>query len=80
MNKDNIKAQILSLDKQIVLYPDNSSNYFERGKLYWKKGDKAKAMTDFNTAISLDPSSPAKSYLDMANEIMSFYNTDLYNP
>lgn len=77
--KDEISGQIKNLTIQIDTTP-TSEKYFERGKLYWKAGEKGAAITDFNRALDLDPESPAKAYLEMANEIMDFYNTDLYNP
>ena len=79
-DKENIEFELKRLDKEIQQTPDCSALYFERGKLRWKLGRKAEAMTDYNIALSLDPHSSAKSYLDMANDIMDFYNTDLYNP
>lgn len=75
-----LKNDIRELTAKIAEKPDNPLLLFERGKAYWKLGEKAKAMTDFNAALSLDPESPAKQYLEMANDIMDFYNTDLYNP
>ena len=79
-NPDDILAQIDVLTQAIATNPDAPTLYFERGKLYWKIGNRAGAITDYNTAISLDPSSPARAHLDMANDILNFYNTDLYNP
>lgn len=77
---ENIQSQIDALTVQINAMPRFAPNYYERGKLYWRLGNRAAAITDFNTAVSLDPSSPAASYLKMANEILDFYNHDLYNP
>lgn len=77
---DNIIKQIGKIDAEILAQPNNANLYYERGKLHWKVGSRAEAITDFNTSVSLNPLSPAKSWLEMANEIMDFYNTDLYNP
>ncbi len=51
-----------------------------RGRLLWKLGRKADAMSDYAAAADLDPSSPAAAALEMARDIMDFYNHDLYNP
>ena len=59
---------------------DSLGTITRRGKLYWKCGRRAEAITDFNSAVALDPQSPAGAYLDMTTDIMDFYNTDLYNP
>lgn len=75
----NMSIRRLTDDINNSSTPD-SALFFERGKLFWKTGDKGAAITDFNTALSLDPASPAKAFLDMATDVMDFYNTDLYNP
>lgn len=37
-------------------------------------------MTEYNTALSIDPDSPAAVALDMARNIMDFYDKQRYNP
>jgi len=76
---NNIKNRIVAITEQIESRA-TAELYYTRGKLYWRLGDRAAAMTDFNSAVALDPTSPARIYLNMANDIMDFYNTDLYNP
>lgn len=81
MNTNNtLSAEIDRLSKIIELNPDNDSAFYERGKLYWRMGRKADAMTDFNAAVHINPESPARLRLEMANDIMSFFNTDILNP
>lgn len=75
-----LNSSIEILDKMIEENSGSADLYFQRGKLKWKMGDKPAAMSDFSNAVILDPESPAKGYLEMANDIMDFYNTDLYNP
>lgn len=60
--------------------PNNAVLLFERGKLLWKVGRKADAMSDYAAAVQIDPSSPAATALQMARDVMDFYNRDLYNP
>lgn len=76
----NIDLKLREYSDRIISDPSNDTAYYERGKLYWKKGMRAEAITDFNSAIAINPQSPAVDYLKMINEIMDFYNTDLYNP
>ncbi|MFG6385931.1 MAG: hypothetical protein K1V80_05615 [Muribaculaceae bacterium] len=76
----NIENRIKQLSEEIVKSPQDDALYYERGKLYWKAGMRAEAITDFNQAVSLNAGSPAADYLKMVNEILDFYNTDLYNP
>lgn len=61
---------------------DSDRAYIEylRGRLAWKEGRRADALTFYNTAITLDPNSEASIALNQAQEIMDFYNKDLYNP
>lgn len=77
---DDIKKQIADLTARIEQDGPTADLYYRRGKLGWRLGDRAAAMTDFNRALALDPTSPAAAYLAMADDIMDFYNTDLYNP
>lgn len=51
-----------------------------RGRLAWKEGRRADAITFYTTATSLDSDSDAAIALSQAREIMAFYNKDLYNP
>lgn len=76
----NLDKQIKGLTDKIAKSPKDDNLFYERGKLYWKTGKRAEAITDFNAAILINPNSPAADYLNMVNEIMDFYNTDLYNP
>ncbi len=72
--------QIDNLTSQIDSGNGDADCYYQRGRLYWKIGKHGAAMSDYEFAISLDPNSPAKEALRISNEIMDFYNTDLYNP
>lgn len=67
------------LDKALGASPD-AELYYTRGRLLWKLGRKTDAMSDYASAVDLDPSSPAATALQMARDIMDFYNHDLYNP
>ncbi len=77
---NDLTTQIEEISAQIDAGLRRADLFYRRGKLYWKCGRRGEAMTDFNTAVSIDPASPAAAYLAMTTEIMDFYNTDLYNP
>ena len=49
------------------------------GNAWRKKGNWQMAMNTYLEAIQLNPESPAKQALDIANEILDFYNKDMYN-
>ena len=59
---------------------DDATLLFVRGKIYWRRGDRARATGDYAAAASLDPDGPAARALENARDINDFYNTDLYNP
>ncbi|MDE5661765.1 MAG: tetratricopeptide repeat protein [Muribaculaceae bacterium] len=50
------------------------------GRISWKRGDKAGAITLFTQAVAIDPASEAAVALEQARTIMDFFNKDLYNP
>lgn len=54
--------------------------YYLLGRIAWKKGDKAGAITHYGEAVDADPHSEAAVALEQARDIMDFFNKDLYNP
>ena len=52
----------------------------ERGMLYWRLEERAKAINDYNSALAINPDSKAGQLKRQAYEILEFYNHDLYNP
>ncbi len=54
--------------------------YYLLGNAWRKKGNWQMAINNYNEAIRLNPDSPAAGALEIANEILGFYNKDLYNP
>lgn len=77
-NGDTEKA--MSILEGIINKHENAEAYYLRGRLKWKLGQKTQAMSDYNKAVSIDPTSPAAVALRMANDVMDFYNHDMYNP
>ncbi len=72
-----------AIDKLTVILGADKNNeeaYIERGMLYWGANKRALAINDYHSAIALNPNSTAKLALQSANEILDFYNKDLYNP
>ena len=49
------------------------------GNAWRKKGNWQMAMNGYLEALQLNPDSPARQALDIANEILAFYNKDMYN-
>ena len=61
-------------------HPDSDDALTLRGMKYWGMQKRAQAINDYLAAIRLNPSSPAVQALKAANEILDYYNKDLYNP
>jgi len=52
----------------------------ERGKRYWQLRDVPHCFADYDAAIALNSESPAVHLRQMCEEILAFYNKDMYNP
>lgn len=87
--KDRIKALLDAneADEAISLLdsyrstggPMDDSLYYLLGNAWRKKGNWQMAMNNYLEALAINPESPAKQALDIANEILDFYNKDMYN-
>ena len=53
--------------------------FYLLGNAWRKKGNWQMAMNNYLEAVNLNPKSPAQQALDIANEILDFYNKDMYN-
>lgn len=73
------KALVL-LDSRLAVAPDDDGLLFLRGKLKWRLGRRAEAMSDYSAAAQLNPQSPAALALEHARDVEAFFNPDLYNP
>lgn len=59
---------------------DRATAFYLRGNAYRKQGDWRMAMNNYLEAAALDPTGPATMAYNHAQEILSFYHKDLYNP
>ena len=57
----------------------NDTLYYLLGNAWRKKGNWQMAMNNYLEAVNLNPESPAQQALDIAEEILAFYNKDMYN-
>ena len=53
--------------------------FYLLGNAWRKKGNWQMAMNNYHEAVAINPESPARHALDIANEILDFYNKDMYN-
>lgn len=54
--------------------------YYERGREFWRIGERGRAISEYNEAAALDPDSPAVTVLRLVNDIMDFYDPNQLNP
>lgn len=71
IRKDQIDRAIADDDAALQLDPTQADLFNSRGELWWKKGDRPKALADFAAAIKLNPGhSTAKgNYKRLAQEL-----------
>ena len=77
---NKIDEAINELNALIAINPNNDEALFLRGKAYWRLGNRSRSITDYATAASINPDSPAVFALEQAREIEAFFNPDLLNP
>ena len=54
--------------------------YFLRGNAYRQLGDWRRAINNYLSAIELDPDGPAVEAYRAAQQVLAFYDHNLYNP
>lgn len=74
------KKTLEALNENIAHEPQNDHWHLMRGQVYWRLGDKSRAITDYEHALQINPKSPARTALELARKIMDYYNPDLLNP
>lgn len=69
-----IEKQIEELTARIAADPADAAALYRRGSLYWKLGQRAAAITDFNASALLDPTGPGAAAADHVRSILDFFN------
>jgi tetratricopeptide (TPR) repeat protein len=71
IRKDQIDRAIADDDAALRLDPTQADLFNSRGELWWKKGDRPKALADFAAAIKLNPDHPTAkgNYKRLAQEL-----------
>lgn len=80
ISQNSIDEALKMLTELIKADPCDDQLLYERGKLYWKIGDRRSAITDYNAAVAINSDSKARQALEMSTDIMDFFNPDLLNP
>lgn len=68
------------IDEQLAIEPRNADLLYLRGRIWWRSGDRYRAMSCYSRAVAIDSNSPAAIALEHARQIEAFFNPDLLNP
>lgn len=79
LDSENALEAIELSNKMLVSEPNNDQIYYLRGNAYRKLGDWQHAINNYLQAIEINPNSPASGAYQMANDILNFFNKDMYN-
>lgn len=79
--KDALEEELETLDRRIAQAP-SAELYLHRGRLLWRMQRHAAAMADYERAAAGDGEAAheAAVALQLARDVMDFFNKDLYNP
>ncbi len=79
LEEGHIDEAIAALEELLASDNANERAYYILGNAHRKRGDWQKAINNYLSALEINPESPAKNALEIANDILSFYNKDMYN-
>lgn len=71
---------IATISKYLEDNPRDTDALTLRGMKHFGAGKRAAAINDYLAALEIDPDCKAKLALQNANDILDFYNKDLFNP
>ncbi len=74
------KEAIDTLTEFIAENPESTDALTLRGMKHFGAGQRALAINDYLAALEIDPQCNARLALQSANDILDYYNKDLYNP
>jgi tetratricopeptide (TPR) repeat protein len=78
--EDRTEEAIRLLEEYVSSAPVPSDRaYYLLGNAYRKKGDWQGAINNYLEAMEINPDSPAKNAYSIANDILDFYNKDMFN-
>lgn len=80
ISHNRISEAINLITETINNEPLNDDAWFWRGKLHWRIGNRKQAINDYSKAIEINPDSPARRAIEMAQDIDDFFNPDIFNP
>lgn len=80
INQGNVGQAIEQLDQLLQTNPTAKDTlYYLRGNAYRKKGNWQQALNNYQSAIDINPNSPAVQARAMVIDILNYYHKDMYN-
>ena len=80
INQGDIENALQALEEFLQTDPVGKDQaYYLMGNAYRKLKKKKKALNNYQSAIELNPDSPALQARKMVMDILNFYNKDMYN-
>jgi predicted Zn-dependent protease len=73
-----VEEAIHLLNLEIAKNNQDDELYYLRGNAYYKINNWKEALENYLEAVSLNADSPAKEAIKMAQNILNFYNKDIY--
>lgn len=78
LSAGNVEEALRFLNGEIEVDGTDDELYYTRGNVHYKSGNWKAAMEDYMEAVSLNPDSPAGEAIKMAQQVLDFYNKDIY--
>lgn len=81
INQGDVNRAIKALDSLLTFtdFAGKDEVYYLRGNAYRKQGNWQQALNNYQSAIEINPQSPALEARKMVMDIMEFYHKDMYN-
>lgn len=80
LTSNSIEEALAAACEAVEKTPGDAVALYTRGKIYWRLGRKAEAMTDYTASSIIDPEGPGAIALQHAQEVVHYFNPDLFNP
>lgn len=80
INQGDVDKALEALDDFLCTASTHKDEaYYLRGNAYRKQGNWQQALNNYQSAIELNPGSPAVQARKMVMDILDFYHKDMYN-
>lgn len=79
LSANNLTEAKLLVDRAESEFGNSAELYYLKGKVHMKESEWTRAMSCFLKAEEIEPNGPARECRLMLNDIMAFYNKDMFN-